>query len=111
MLPLLAWNYDDQPDFNEEGIILYIALNNYIVLIYVLGFYLNYDHIMSAHPPLRDRMWYGLNRIAYFINSGVSTQDSYFIQCNNFEELLEKIYNGNVKLEIFCEKPIKFLFL
>ena len=64
------------PDFNEEG------------------FYLDYGHIQAAHPPLRDRMLYGLNKIAYFINSGVSEEESYFINCKNFENLIEKVYNG-----------------
>ena len=62
------------PDFNEEG------------------FYLDYDHIRAAHPPLRDRMLYGLNKIAFFINAGVSQEDSYFIKCDNFENLIEKVY-------------------
>ena len=50
---------------------------------------------MSSHPPVRDRMFYGLNRIAYFVNFGVSDEEAYFIRCNNFEELIEKIYDGN----------------
>ena len=69
------------PDFNEEG------------------FYLDYTHIETAHPPLRDRMLYGLNKIAYFINAGVSEEESYFINCENFENLIENVYNG---------KPIEF---
>ena len=66
------------PDFNEEG------------------FFLDYEHIQTAHPPLRDRMLYGLNKIAFFINAGVSEEESYFIKCENFENLIEKVYNGKL---------------
>ena len=45
ILPLLQWNFDDQPDFNEDG------------------FYMTYEMIEKAHPPLRDRMFYGLSSI------------------------------------------------
>ena len=76
LLPILQWNYEQMPDFNEEG------------------FYLDYTHIETAHPPLRDRMFYGLNKIAYFINAGVSEEESYFINCENFENLIENVYNG-----------------
>ena len=75
LLPNLNWDFDLLPNFNEDG------------------FYLNYDHILTAHPPLRDRMLYGLNRLAYLINSGVSNRESYFISCGNFENLLENVYN------------------
>lgn len=74
LLPNLQWDFAVTPDFNEEG------------------FYLNYDHILAAHPPLRDRMLYGLNKIAFTINAGVSQQESYFINCENFENLIEKVY-------------------
>ena len=63
----------------------------------IQGFYLDYEHILTAHPPVRDRMLYGLHKIAYFINKGVSSQDSYFLNCKNFEELVEKVYNGKSK--------------
>ena len=68
------------PDFNEEG------------------FFLDYEHIQTAHPPLRDRMLYGLNKIAFFINAGVSNEESYFIKCVNFENLIENVYKGKVKI-------------
>ena len=80
LLPVLQWNYEQMPDFNEDG------------------FYLDYDHIEAAHPPLRDRMLYGLNKIAFSINSGVSDEESYFINCENFENLVENIYNGKLKV-------------
>ena len=76
LLPSLQWDYALIPDFNEEG------------------FYLDYTHIETAHPNLRDRMFYGLNKIAYFINVGVSDEESYFINCENFENLIENVYNG-----------------
>ena len=79
LLPVLQWNYEQMPDFNEEG------------------FYLDYDHIEAAHPPLRDRMLYGLNKIAFFINAGVSEEESYFINCENFENLIENVYNGKLQ--------------
>ena len=75
LLPNLQWDFDLYPDFNEDG------------------FYLNYDHILTAHPPLRDRMLYGLKRLAYLINLGVSNEESYFIKCENFENLMENVYN------------------
>ena len=78
LLPSLQWNFEQMPDFNEEG------------------FYLDYNHIETAHPPLRDRMFYGLNKIAYFINAGVSNEESYFINCENFENLIENVYNGKL---------------
>ena len=68
------------PDFNEEG------------------FFLDYEHIQTAHPPLRDRMLYGLNKIAFFINAGVSNEESYFIKCVNFENLIENVYKGKVNM-------------
>ena len=34
LLPLLQWNYEVMPDFSEEG------------------FYLDYEDILLAHPPL-----------------------------------------------------------
>ena len=80
LLPVLQWNYEQMPDFNEDG------------------FYLDYNHIETAHPPLRDRMLYGLNKIAFFINSGVSDEESYFINCENFENLIENVYNGKLKV-------------
>ena len=61
---------------------------------------MDYDHISSAHPPRRDRMLYGLRKIAYLINSGISEEDSYFIQCENFESLIQSIYNGKLRLKI-----------
>jgi len=67
------------PDFNEDG------------------FYLNYDHILTAHPPLRDRMLYGLRKLAYLINFGVSKEESYFINCENFETLIEIVYNATTE--------------
>ena len=76
LLPRLEWNYEVRPDFDQEG------------------FFLDYNHIMDSHPPLRDRMFYGLNKIAYFITAGVSKSESYFINCANFEELLSNIYSG-----------------
>ena len=79
LLPVLQWNYEQMPDFNEEG------------------FYLDYDHIEAAHPPLRDRMLYGLNKIAFFINTGVSDEESYFINCENFENLIENVYNSKLQ--------------
>ena len=89
ILPKLEWDYADKPDFDEDG------------------FYLNYGHVMTSHPPLRDRMFYGLNKIAYFINAGVSGDESYFISCANFEDLIENVYQGKfrdvslVKLNIY----------
>ena len=80
LLPVLQWNYEQMPDFNEDG------------------FYLDYNHIETAHPPLRDRMLYGLNKIAFHINSGVSEEESYFINCENFENLIENVYNGKLKV-------------
>ena len=71
------------------------AINiNSIKLQYFSGFYLNYDHILLAHPPLRDRMLYGLGRLAQIMNDGVSKEDSYFMRCYNFEQLLEQMYQG-----------------
>ena len=80
LLPVLQWDLAEKPDFNEEG------------------FYLNYDHIQTAHPELRDRMLYGLNKIAFFINAGVSEEESYFINCENFENLIDNVYNGKLKI-------------
>ena len=80
LLPNLQWDYAQIPDFNAEG------------------FYLDYDHIQSAHPPLRDRMLYGLNKIAFFINAGVSHEESYFINCENFENLIENVYSGEFNI-------------
>ena len=80
LLPNLQWDFDLYPDFNEEG------------------FYLNYDHILTAHPPLRDRMLYGLRRLASLINLGVSNEESYFIKCENFENLVESVYNCKFNL-------------
>ena len=74
LLPNLQWNYEHMPDFNEEG------------------FYINYNHIQTAHPPLRDRMLYGLSKISFSINSGVSEEESYFINCEGFENLIENVY-------------------
>ena len=61
---------------------------------------MDYDHILSAHPKRRDRTLYGLNKIAFYINAFVSQEDSYFITCNNFEDLTEKVYKGLVFLNI-----------
>ena len=78
LLPVLQWDYAQTPNFNEEG------------------FFLDYEHIQTAHPPLRDRMLYGLNKIAFYINAGVSEEESYFIKCENFENLIENVYNGKL---------------
>ena len=82
LLPNLQWNFDMVPDFNEDG------------------FYLNYDHILTAHPPLRDRMLYGLKKLAYLINIGVSKEEAYFINCENFETLIQNVYNGKFRAKI-----------
>ena len=74
LLPKLEWDFYLRPDFNGDG------------------FYLDYSNILTAHPPIRDRMLYGLNKLAYLINIGVSKDDSYFINCENFENLIEKVY-------------------
>ena len=79
LLPHLQWDFELSPDFTENG------------------FYLNYDHILTAHPPLRDRMLYGLRRLASLINSGVPNKESYFIKCENFENLVESVYNCKLK--------------
>ena len=76
VLPHLRWDWNDEPDFNEEG------------------FCLTYDHILASHPPVRDRMLYGLYRIAYLITIGIPQEESYFMTCENFEDLIEKTYNG-----------------
>ena len=91
LLPVLQWNYEQMPDFNEEG------------------FYLDYEHIQAAHPPLRDRMLYGLNKIACFINNGVSEEESYFIKCENFENLIENVYNG--KFYIISEFVLHYVYV
>ena len=90
LLPRLEWNYELRPDFDEDG------------------FFLDYNHIMDAHPPLRDRMLYGLNKIAFHITSGVSKSESYFINCENFEELLSNIYDGT--FNIFIQKSWNQIF-
>lgn len=76
LLPQLVWDEDQKPNFNQDG------------------FYLDYEHILAAHREVRDRMLYGLNKISFFINKGVVSQDSYFINCENFEELIAKVYHG-----------------
>ena len=75
ILPLLQWNFDDQPDFNEDG------------------FYITYEMIEKAHPPLRDRMFYGLHRVADQVISGIPTSSDYSITCSNFESMLLKLYD------------------
>ena len=73
---------------------------------------MNYSHIETAHPPKRDRMFYGLNRIAWIINEGVITNTDYFIKCFNFEHLLSMIYKGN-QFQFFdlCQNALsKFFF-
>ena len=79
MLPLLQWNYEVQPDFNEDG------------------FYLNYDHIQAAHPPLRDRMFYGLHKIAGHFVKGVPTDDMYPLKCETFEAMLQEMYDATTE--------------
>lgn len=88
LLPHLQWDFAAMPDFNEED------------------FYLDYDHIQAAYPPLRDRMLYGLNKIAFSIISGVSEEESYFINCENFENLIDNLYNGELIrfLSVFCSE-------
>ena len=58
---------------------------------------MNYDHILAAHPPLRDRMLYGLRKISFSIHKGVSLDESYFINCRNFEDLIEKVYEATTE--------------
>ena len=70
--------------------IFHISLHNNLKI--CLGFFLDYDHILTAHPPLRDRMLYGLNKIAHAIIRGVPKISSYFYTCENFEMLMEKLY-------------------
>ena len=70
--------------------IFHISLHNNLKI--YLGFFLDYDHILTAHPPLRDRMLYGLNKIAHAIIRGVPKISSYFYTCENFEMLMEKLY-------------------
>ena len=86
LLPNLQWNYENMPDFNEEG------------------FYLNYDHIKTAHPPLRDRMLYGLRKISFFINAGVSEEESYFINCEGFENLIKNVYKGKSRSRLMWNR-------
>lgn len=74
LLPTLQWNYEDQPNFGAEG------------------FFIDLDLIHRAHPPLRDRMLYGLNRIAGHVITGVLDRHDYPIHCSNFENMLKKLY-------------------
>lgn len=74
-MPLLQWNYEDQPDFNEDG------------------FHIDYELIHLAHPPLRDRMLYGLHKVSTAILDGISVNTNYPIRCNNFEPILQQIYD------------------
>lgn len=74
LLPALKWNYGEEPDFSAEG------------------FYLTYEHIETAHPNLRDRMFYGLHKLANLIVWGVPNRFDYSIGCENFESMLETLY-------------------
>ena len=75
LLPFLQWNYGDKPDFTKEG------------------FYIDYDLIEKAHPPLRNRMFYGLHQIASQIIKGVPVSSNYTIKCENFQSMLGELYN------------------
>ena len=75
LLPFLQWNYEDEPDFNEDG------------------FYIDYELIRLAHPPRRDRMLYGLHKIADFILRGISIKPDYSISCESFETMLQQLYS------------------
>ena len=92
LLPTLQWNNEQIPNFNDED------------------FFLTYFHIDTAYPALRDRMWYGLNKIAYFINAGISNQKSYFINCGNVEDFIEDVYEcGFLLNNLFVVSCIIFL--
>ena len=48
---------------------------------------------MLAHPPLRDRMLYGLKKISSNVVTGVSNKPEYPLTCGNFEDSLKLLYN------------------
>ena len=79
MLPRLEWDYTVKPDFNEDG------------------FFINYDHVRSAHPPLRDRMFYGLHKLASYVLFGTEIDESYSIKCETFENMLEDVYEATTE--------------
>ena len=56
-------------------------------------------------------MLYGLGRLAQIVNDGVSKEDSYFMRCYNFEQLLEQMYQGKEKKDSFSIQNVEFLFL
>ena len=85
LLPRLEWNYDEKPDFNEEG------------------FFIDYEMINSAHPPLRDRMFYGLHKMSSAILSGISEKQEYTITCQTFEPMLKELYKITTE-DIFITK-------
>ena len=81
MLPHLEWDYADKPDFNADG------------------FYIDYDMVTTAHPPLRDRMFYGLNKVASFVVKGVQTHSArgFVILFESCSEITSK----NLQLRLF----------
>ena len=56
-------------------------------------------------------MLYGLNRIAYLIDQGVSIKESYLFNCKNFEELLEQMYEGENFVTLFSKRKNKIEFI
>ena len=78
--------------FDRFDLISFRCLN--LLILIFSGFYLTYDDILRAHSETRDRMFYGLNKISFFMNFYVSNEESYFITCDNFEDLIDKVYKG-----------------
>ena len=78
-LPSLEWDYAVRPDFNAEG------------------FFLDYEDILLAHPPLRDRMFYGLHKISEYIINGTAGSEDYKMTCSSFEKLLEQLYEATTE--------------
>ena len=74
-IPELHWN---------EGIVLDEAS---------LG-YLTFNDIQKAHESIQQKTFFGLKMISNLIIKGASDSENYLIRCENFENMLSKLYQG-----------------
>ena len=56
--------------------------------------YLTFNDIQKAHESVNRKTFFGLKKISNLIIEGVSDSENYLVRCENFENMLSRLYKG-----------------
>ena len=56
--------------------------------------YLTFNDIQKAHELIRRKTFFGLKKISNLIIKGASDLENYLVTCENFENMLSRLYQG-----------------